>query len=96
MRQPDQETIDGLAKRSDGAVNGITMAFALGGAVVDIGAHLVSAIFMKAGGVSMLWGIWIPLCFITIPPIHYLCRHVRKLDKRIEALEAQLVEKRTA
>lgn len=44
----------------------------------------------------MLWGIWIPLCFITIPPIHYLCRHVRKLQDRIDMLEAQVAERRAA
>ncbi|MFO0905014.1 MAG: hypothetical protein U0939_18555 [Pirellulales bacterium] len=94
MKDPSQETIAGFAKRSDGTVTGITMAFAIGGAVMDIGAHAVSALFMKGGGVSMLWGLWIPLCFITIPPIHYLCRHVQNLQSRIESLESRLGETR--
>jgi len=37
-----------------------------------------------------LWALWIPLCFITIPPIHDLCRQVTALQKRVDALEAQV------
>jgi hypothetical protein len=96
MKAPDQETIDGFAKRSDKTVTTIAMAFALGGALMDIGAHTISALFMKGSGVSMLWGIWIPLCFMTIPPIHYLCRHVKDLQRRIDALESHLEERRAA
>ena len=86
MKQPDTETIKTLAQRSDRTVIWIAMAFAIGGAMMDIGAHTISAVFMNGAGVSMLWGMWIPLCFITIPPIHYLCRRVRELEDRVEAL----------
>jgi hypothetical protein len=86
MRQPDSETIDAFAKRSDRTVIRIAAIFAIGGAIMDIGAHTISALFIKGNGVSMLWGMWIPLCFITIPPIHYLCRRVRDLEDRIDAL----------
>ena len=96
MKAADQETIDGFAKRSDKTVTTIALAFALGGALLDIGAHAISALFMNGSGVSMLWGIWIPLCFITIPPIHYLCRHVKNLQQRIDALESQIAERRAA
>ena len=96
MKAADQETIDGFAKRSDKTVTTIALAFALGGALMDIGAHAISALFMNGSGVSMLWGIWIPLCFITIPPIHYLCRHVKNLQQRIDALESQIAERRAA
>ena len=90
---PDQETVDAFARRSDQHVMTIAMGFALGGALMDIGAHLVSSLFLSGGGVSMLWGMWIPLCFITIPPIHYLCRQVRNLQQRIDALEARIGER---
>jgi hypothetical protein len=86
MRQPDTETIAAFAKRSDRTVLWIAMAFAIGGALLDIGAHTVSSVFMNGSGVSMLWSMWIPLCFITIPPIHYLCRRVRELENRIDGL----------
>lgn len=92
-KSPDQETIDAFAQRSDRHVMKITMAFALGGALMDIGAHLISSLFLSGGGVSMLWGMWIPLCFITIPPIHYLCRYIKNLQKRMEALEARIGER---
>lgn len=96
VKDPAQETIEGLAKRSDGTVTRITVAFALGGALMDIGAHVISATFMKGVGISMLWGLWIPLCFLTIPPIHYLCRHIQNLQNRIAALESQLGERRAS
>ena len=96
MNQPDTETIDAFAKRSDRAVIGITVLFAFCGALFDLGAHTISAVFMNGAGVSMLWGMWIPLCFITIPPIHYLCRRVQTLEKRIDELERQSVEQRAA
>lgn len=86
MKRPDTETIDSFAKRSDRTVIWIAMSFAIGGALLDIGAHAISALFIKGGGVSMLWGMWVPLCFMTIPPIHYLCRRVRELEHRIDAL----------
>ena len=85
MQPVDQATIQSFAKRSDKTVILIAMAFALGGALMDIGAHLISTL-MKGGGVSMLWGMWIPLCFMAIPPIHYLCRRVNALEERLENL----------
>lgn len=96
MKAPDNETIETFSKRSDRTVILIATAFAIGGALMDIGAHTISAIFMKSGGVSMLWGMWIPLCFMTIPPIHYLCRHVRRLEERIDVLERQSGERGAA
>ena len=96
MKDSAKETIEQFALRSDGAVTRITMCFALGGALLDIGAHAVGSLFMNGAGFSGLWGLWVPLCFITIPPIHYLCRHVQSLRKRIEALELLLEERRAA
>jgi hypothetical protein len=96
LKDSAHETIDLFSKRSDSTVTRITMAFALGGALMDIGARALSVMFMNGAGISMLWGMWIPLCFITIPPIHYLCRHVQILKKRIEVLESQSAERRGA
>ena len=90
-----QKTIEDFSSRSDSAVTRITMAFALGGALMDIGSHVL-ATFMGGAGISMLWGMWIPLCFITIPPIHYLCRRVQTLQKRMEDLESKLQDRHTA
>lgn len=86
MKAPAVETIQGFAKRDDGRVMRIAMVFALGGALADIVANIISPLLMNGVGISMLWGLWIPLCFITIPPIHYLCRRVVALENRLESL----------
>lgn len=86
MKKPEIELIEAFAKRSDGTVMRIASVFAIGGALLDIGAHTLSAISMNGSGFSMLWGMWIPLCFLTIPPIHYLCRRVRDLENRLDEL----------
>ena len=95
MKEPAQETIDTFANRNDSSVTRLTMSFAMGGALMDIGAHTISSLFMNGAGVSMLWGMWIPLCFITIPPIHYLCRRVQDLQQRVTSLESQLGDRPT-
>jgi hypothetical protein len=71
----DKKTFAGFAQRSDVAVFTIALFFALAGGLAII------------SGDSLLWGMWIPLCFITIPPIHYLCREVVSLRQKIEQLE---------
>jgi len=90
MKNPADETIRLFATRDDGAVGRMTMAFAVGGALLDIGAHTISAMFTNGGGISGIWGLWIPLCFVTIPPIHHLCRRVQELQRRLDALESQV------
>ena len=86
MKNPESDTIEVFARRPDRTVIWVTGAFAVGGALMDIGANTISKFFMEGGGVSMLWGMWIPLYFITIPAIHYVCRRVRVLEARIDAL----------
>src|SRR5215212_8796593 len=87
MEQTDIETISSFSKRSDRTVMWITLSFALGGAMMEIASSTLSA-FMKSGsGFPMLWGMWIPLCFMTIPPIHFLCRQIKAMQKRIDDLE---------
>jgi hypothetical protein len=75
----DNQMIKGMAKRSDVFVFCVTAFFATMGAML--------AIFF--GGQS-IWGLWIPLCFITIPPIHYLSREVVRLRRKIDELEKRL------
>lgn len=96
MKAADTETINAFAARSDATVMRIAVVFAVGGALLDIGAHTLSAVLAKGAVISMLWGLWIPLCFITIPPIHYLCRRVRDLEGRIEQLEKQFSDRDAA
>lgn len=85
---PGSETIRAFADRSDGTVIKITIAFASLGALLEIGASLLPAFMERPVHIPTLWGIWIPMCFLVIPPVHYLCRHVRRLEERIRELEA--------
>jgi hypothetical protein len=88
MTPPDTATIQGFANRSDQAVTRMTMYFAMGGALLEIVTSTISTIFNTS--IPGLWGMWIPLCFVTIPPIHYLCRRVQSLQQRIEELERHI------
>lgn len=89
-------TIEVFAKRSNTEVTGWTLFLAMAGAMADILSHALSGIRGGNPQFPMLWGLWIPLCFITIPPIHYLCRHVRKLESRLAELEQQSLKKPAA
>lgn len=68
MQDADAKTIELFAGRSDKTVASIAFRIAVAGALFNMAAHLLGAIFPNGGGVSLLWGMWIPLCFITIPP----------------------------
>jgi len=92
----DNQTIQQFADRSDKNVSRLTLYFALGGAVADIVSHTLSGIFGGNSQFPMLWGLWIPLCFITIPPIHYLCRRVQALETRLTELEQRSLNKNAA
>ena len=87
MKPAEAETLNGFSKRSNRTVTYITLAFALGGAFADLLSHALPAFFGSAAGIGLLWGLWIPFCFLTIPPIHYLCRQAVSLHERLEALE---------
>jgi hypothetical protein len=71
-----EKTIQTFGHRSNAVVLAIAIFFALAG----------SSLVIFLGG-SAIWAILIPLCFITIPPIHYLCREILNLRKRVEDLE---------
>ena len=92
MKDAAQQTIELFGNRSDSTVTRMVLAFALGGALMDIASHVLASIFSSMfsmnGSFPLLWGMWIPLCFITIPPIHYLCRQVQSLQRRVDALES--------
>ncbi len=87
MAQIDTETISCFSKRSDRTVMWITLAFALGGATMELAISFVSPFRNTNGGFPMIWFMWIPLCFMTIPPIHFLCRQMQAMQKRIDDLE---------
>lgn len=79
MRDWSEVTLAVMGRRSDSFVQGITLFFAMAGALMAL----------CLGGQN-IWGMWIPLCFITIPPIHSLCREVLRLRRKIEDLEKRL------
>lgn len=71
-------TFSSLGGRSNIFVLGITVFFAVAGALFIL--------FYDLG----LWALWVPLCFLIIPPIQYLCREVLRLRRKIEELEKRL------
>jgi hypothetical protein len=79
MKDYCEQTIQHLGKQPPGVVLAITMFFALGGALLTIFT-----------GSASTWGMWIPLCFLVVPPVHYLCREVLRMRERIAELERKL------
>ena len=73
------KTITHFGARSDSRVRFIASVFALGGSA-----------FVVFFGPESIWGLWIPFCFITIPPIHMLCRAFVRMQERIDDLERRL------
>ena len=43
-------------------------------------------------GFSLFWAAWVPLCFLVIPPLHFLCREFLRLQDRVSKLEKMLEE----
>jgi hypothetical protein len=77
-----EKSIQFLGARSSGAVIGVTMIFALVGSIMPM--------FL---GVSGGLGLWIPLCFMVIPPVHFLSRELLRQRQRIADLEKRLEER---
>lgn len=84
MDDADTRATEALANRSNFTVLAITAGFAIVGALLDMGGSFLPGKF------SMLWGMWIPLCFLLIPSVHYLARQSVALRKRLAAMEARL------
>lgn len=82
MNDYSEETIRGFGRRSPWMVIGIASVLALLG-----GGAIIASPFT---GVSMLWAAWIPLCYLVIPPLHYLCREHLRLQERVRDLEKKL------
>lgn len=74
--------IEYFAKRSNRAVLFITVMFSLSPVIWKLLLGHSSARLSE--GLSVLW---IPLCFLTIPVIHHLCREVVALQTRVSHLE---------
>lgn len=89
MSEPGLATIEALGKRSNASVMKITLVFAMTGALLNIGGHLLRSLMTGQASFPMFWGMWIPLCYLVIPPVHYLCRMVIELQRRVDELEAQ-------
>ena len=100
-KSTEESTIEFLAKRADAAVWRLTMLVAVGVLLVEL---VISMVFPVGGGHSVgsrgavPWAMWVPLCFLIIPPVHYLARyvlrlerHVARLKERVAALEAREV-----
>lgn len=78
MNNMSEETVARMAKLPDVLVLGITAFFAMGGGLM-----------FSSVGVQSIWGAWIPLCCLTIPPLFYLSREVARLRQKVDALESR-------
>jgi hypothetical protein len=84
---PERRVIATFAGRSEGMVLGIATLFALFPTLFGVAFSMFSRSDLPHR-VEVGWGIWIPFCYLVIPILHYLCRVIVRLERRIEALEA--------
>ncbi|MFA6545306.1 MAG: hypothetical protein WCS99_12890 [Limisphaerales bacterium] len=77
-----EQTIRVFGKRSSLMVFSIASWFALLGAAASLFT-----------GLPLLWAAWIPLCFLVIPPLHFLCREFLRLQERVRELEKKLEQR---
>ena len=85
MSDYSEQTIRGFGKRSSTTVIGIASFFAIFGSVANFAGMFTT--------VPMFWAAWIPLCFLVIPLIHFLCREFLRLQERVRDLEKKLEQK---
>ncbi len=85
MKDYCEETIQGLGRRSSRTVLGIATFFAVLGGGTSIASPFT--------GVPLIWAAWIPLCFLVIPTLHFLCRELLRLQERVSELEKKLEQK---
>ena len=85
MNDYSEETVRAFGKRSSLMMFSITSLFALFGA-----ASSLAGMFSP---VPLFGMAWIPLCFLVIPPIHFLCREFMRLQDRVKELERKLAQR---
>jgi hypothetical protein len=85
---PERRVIATFAHRSEGMVLGMATLFALLPTLFSVAFPMFSRSELPHR-VEVGWGIWIPFCFLVIPMLHYLCRVIVRLERRIQALEAE-------
>lgn len=76
------KTILQFARRSNAHIILVTLVFAMAPTI----AILIAPSSSRFGPID---GLWIPLSFIVIPTIHYLCKEVLTLRERLEKLEKE-------
>lgn len=94
MAGPDAETISHYARKSDSEVMLITWGFAIIGLCLEIIATAI-AVAKTQSGIPLFAGLWMGFCYMTIPPIYYLCRRCQLLQRRLDEIEERL-ENRSA
>ena len=95
VNDKSRQLITEFARRSDRFVLGLTILFGTAGMVIEFGVAMLGlALGAEPNGFGHynVWIFWGVLCFLTIPPIHYLCRHVVALEKRLAELEKSTSE----
>jgi hypothetical protein len=86
MNKDSEQTIQTFGARSSLMVIGLASFFAIFGAAASFASSFTGFTFLLAFP-------WIPLCFLVIPPVHYLCRELVRLQNRVKELESKLEHK---
>jgi hypothetical protein len=82
MNDYSEESVQTFGRRSSLFVWCVTGFFALFGGGL--------ALFSRF---PLIWAAWIPLCFLLIPPVHFVCREMVRLQQRVKELERKLEQR---
>lgn len=85
MDKTRRATTEVLAGRSNFAVMACTMFFAMVPLLLD--SIIRKFLPLGASNPQTFFAVWIPFCFLTIPPLHFMAREFQALRKRVEAIE---------
>lgn len=85
MSDFSKEMIQRMGTRSSVAIFIDASFFAIFGGVASIVGSFAR--------VPLFWGVWIPLCFLVIPTIYFLCREFLRLQERVRELEKRLEQR---
>jgi hypothetical protein len=85
MNDQSEQSIQTLGARSSLMVWGLTCFFAISAAGIGFLGFYQNSLAWLLIGMA-----WVPVLFLVIPAVHFLCRELLRLQRRMKELEKRL------